>query len=61
MIEKNCNIFNKLLETKGFKFHKIFHAEDLIHGQKDLRVVSKHLKIPVENIVLVDDSPKKSV
>lgn len=39
----------------------LFSGEDLEHGKKNLETVAKQLNIPVDNIVLVDDNPKKRI
>ena len=50
-----------MLISKGFNFDALFYGEDLINGKKDLQLVSAKLQIPLENILLVDDSSNKKV
>ncbi|EOB14310.1 hypothetical protein NBO_30g0004 [Nosema bombycis CQ1] len=59
------------LENLGYKFDEFFGQEKCEEGEypgmktkkhvKNLEVISKEFKIPIENCILVDDSTQKSV
>lgn len=58
---RNCEVIVNMLVERGFVFRQVFYGEQLVHQKKDLRLVAETIGVDLDNIVLVDDNPKKRV
>jgi len=50
-----------MLVERGLIFRQVFYGEQLVQHKKDLRLVAETIGVDLDNIVLVDDNPKKRV